>query len=636
MREFYSHAGAAAGLMLLAAVTADAAGTFTVTGREILLDGSVFDVRGMCYQPTPIGENPAAGPPYGDYYTAGYAPLWARDFENLRMMGANVIRLYGWTVGADHSAFLGEAYNGGDQPLYVLVNKWVSPWTDWANTAAVDALVAEWEAIALELKDHPAVMGFLIGNETNAQEGNGYDPDFWAAINRIAGTVKAAAPNKLVSVAITDALDQVNSVDLSMTNLDFWGIQVYRGATFWTFFSDYKDLSTKPLVITEFGYDAYDAGSGTEFAADAALPADAMEHLWRELRHNRAVVSGGCVFEYADEWWKAPGSPSTHDAPTGWPAPFVDGEGNEEWWGVFRTLDNGSQPDILQPRAMFYRLAAMWNEPYAPVFGKTLVTGGLPEFRFSYPAHLRDQQLEVELAPDLEAWAPIAGNPASIYPESYTPTVSLTRTVTNDEILVTLQHDPAAPASYNPPKLLANGDFESGHAYDWATFGTVSSVAAQHGTYSLRLDAAGGFSVPTAYQAMPAAPGEEFNLSGYMYTPAPLPADGTVGLFKILFEDALGTDLPPASVSIGRAADPPYYGAESLPLLDASSPPGNWIFSEVRAVAPSNTVSVSFFIINVDVTLPNTMYFDSVEAFRVSVLPAIDSTAFFRTINLGR
>jgi hypothetical protein len=53
-------------------------------------------------------------------------------------------------------------------------------------------------------------------------------------------------------------------------------------------------------------------------------------------------------------------------------------------------------------------------------------------------------------------------------------------------------------------------------------------------------------------------------------------------------------------------------------------------------VAPSNTVSVSFFIINVDVTLPNTMYFDSVEAFRVSVLPAIDSTAFFRTINLGR
>ena len=108
---------ALAGLSLLVTVAADAAGHFTVSGREILLDGSPFNVRGMCYQPTPIGGDPSSGPPYGDYFTAGYADLWTRDFENLRQMGANVIRIYGWTVGANHSSFLNAAYNGGDRPL---------------------------------------------------------------------------------------------------------------------------------------------------------------------------------------------------------------------------------------------------------------------------------------------------------------------------------------------------------------------------------------------------------------------------------------------------------------------------------------------------------------------------------------
>ena len=261
-----------AGLALSAVLTADAAGIFTVSNREIFLDGSAFEVRGMCYQPTPVGEDVTAGPPHGDYYTAAYSNLWARDFANLRNMGANVIRGYGWTIGEDHSDFLDAAYNGGDQSLYFLVNKWINPATDWSNTSDVNALVAEWESIATELKNHPAVMGFLVGNEVNWQNGNGTNPDFWAAMNQIAGAVKAEAPDKLVSVAITDELGQVQTYDASMTHLDFWALQVYRGHAFGNFFADYEVRSTKPLVITEFGYDAYDAANGAEFADDAELP----------------------------------------------------------------------------------------------------------------------------------------------------------------------------------------------------------------------------------------------------------------------------------------------------------------------------------------------------------------------------
>jgi hypothetical protein len=622
-------------LLLLAVPVADAAGIFTVSGREIILDGSAFEVRGMCYQPTPIGEDPSGGVPYGDYYTAGYSELWARDLANLRLMGANVVRIYGWTIGEDHSAFLDAAYSSGDHSLYLLVNKWIDPKTDWSSTSAVNAVVTEWEAIATELKDHPAVMGFLVGNEVNFHEGNGTKPDFWAAMNQIAGAVKAVAPDKLVSVAITDALDQVQSRDASMTHLDFWAIQVYRGSGFGSFFADYATRSAKPLVITEFGYDAYDAASATEFAEDAALPAEVMEYLLNELRDNRPVASGGCVFEYADEWWKT-GSPSTHDAPPGWSGPFVDGEANEEWWGVFRTLDNGTDPDLLEPRAMFYRLAAMWNEPFPFASLQTGVSGGNLEIQLSYPAHLRDQQLQVEISTNLNEWTKIADNSRSTYLESFTPTAFLTNIETNQEVQVILAHDPAATGPYTPANLLFNGDFESRSTLGWATLGTASSAVAQAGTHSLQLTAVGGFSVPAAFQTLPASPGEKFNLSGTMYTPSPLPADGTFGLFKIVFEDDLENQLPPASVSIGYLeGNPAYPGAESRPVLDSSSPAGSWVFSEVQAVAPSNTASASFFIINIAQSA-NTMYFDSIKAVEVAEIPDVGNTAFFRFINSGR
>ena len=622
------------GLVLRAVQLANADSAFSVSGREILLDGEPFEVQGMCYQPTPIGMT-GAEPPYGDYYTSGYSNLWARDFTNLRLMGANVIRIYGWTPGADHSDFLDTAYNDGDQSLYLFVNKWINPGTDWNSSSAVNSLISEWESIATELKDHPAVMGFLIGNEVNAHNGNGYNADFWEAMNQIAGAVKVVAPSKLVSVAITDALDQVQRYDAAMSHLDFWAVQVYRGHTFGPFFTDYTNRSARPLIITEFGYDAYDAVSNAEFTNDAALPADAMEFLWNELRDNRDVVSGACIFEYADEWWKA-GSPSTHDAPAGWPAPFVDGEGNEEWWGVFRTLENGVDPDLLERRAMFYRLAAMWNEPFSPDSLRLDMSPGNPEVRFRYPAHLRDQMVQVEVSADLNEWTTVADNTRSVFLESFASNIVLTSTEINEEVQVSFTVDTAASGMAVSANRLANGDFEFRSTLGWSTFESVSSVVAKDGMYSLELASFGGFDLPSAVQTVPASPGDEFNLSGYLYTPATLPANSTFGLFKIVFADEFGNQLLPASVSTGHLeSNPDYPGAESRPLLNSASPAGSWEFSEVQAVAPDNTASVSFFVITVDES-SNTMYADSIEAVEISDIPQLGDTGFFRVINSGR
>jgi hypothetical protein len=42
-------------------------------------------------------------------------------------------------------------------------------------------------------------------------------------------------------------------------------------------------------------------------------------------------------------------------------AAHPDGYPNEEWWGVMRTVDNGSAPDIMQPRAVNSTLQSLWS-----------------------------------------------------------------------------------------------------------------------------------------------------------------------------------------------------------------------------------------------------------------------------------
>jgi len=354
---------------------------FSVDGRRLLRDGLPFQVRGVCYQPAPIGENPSAAAPYGDYYTSGYAALAARDLPNLRALGATVIRIYGWDPAADHTAFLDACYNGGVDPIFVLVNRWIDPATNWSSPAAVDAIRQQFLQLDAGLGAHPAVLGLILGNETNAQNGNGTNPAYWAAINSVAASIKEQTPSRLVSVAITDAIPQVAARDAAMPALDFWCVQTYRGTSLGTLFTEYAAASSRPLVLTEFGLDAYNHSAGQPYANNAEFVGTTVAALWTEIAANAAACAGACVFSYADEWWKSSGgSAFAHDA-GGFPlASLPDGYANEEWWGLYAVSDAGSAPDTLTPRATVAALRAAWLPPAvtvttAPV-SQTIAPGG--------------------------------------------------------------------------------------------------------------------------------------------------------------------------------------------------------------------------------------------------------------------
>lgn len=400
-------------LLFLGSLSLPAASVFTTEGRQILLDGEPFTVKGICYNPTPIGLDMSLQAPYSDFYTLLFLGLTANDMVNLRRMGANTIRGYGWTPGSNHQAFMDRAFNEGEDPIYMFINRWINPNTNWGDANAVNELKDEWVTIAEETKDHPAVIGYLIGNEHNNDAGNGSNPLFWQAMETIAAAVKDVAPDKLVSVPITDRVDEVTRFDETLKSIDFWSLQVYRGTSFGSLFGEYANASDKPLIITEFGYDAFNHQANSEYPEDAAFTADVVEGLIVESQEASDVCAGVIVFAYRDEWWKAVGSPSRQDRGGFFNGGFPDRMMNEEWWGIFRAEDNGFLPDILTPRALYYRLIALWNP--IPDFSAN--------FDFNNPSLVveferdvgdRDFRYAIEVTNDLENWRTIADNEGSI------------------------------------------------------------------------------------------------------------------------------------------------------------------------------------------------------------------------------
>jgi hypothetical protein len=439
----------AAWCAVLSAPSLGAATVVMVSGRQILVNGQPLVVRGVCYQPTPIGENPSQAPPWGDYCSLAWRSIYERDLPNLRRMGANVVRVYSWDHAASHTDFLNNAYNGGRDPIYVLLNRWIDPGSDWSNPSVVEAIKNDYRALAANVGSHPAVLGFIIGNELN--RANGANTNFWNAINSIAAALKTAAPNRLVTTSIAEGINEIAQINSRMTSLDAWSVQSYRGNSFGNLFTTYQSASAKPLLLTEFGMDAFDHRTGQLFANNALAVADVLQNLWREIRTNQAIVSGGCLFSYSDEWWKAMGLPNAHDA-GGDANPFPDGFSNEEWFGIFGAQDNGANPDLLQPRALFSRLEILWATP--PVYVSASDASGRLQSVFRRRADRDDLRYELEASADGRTWTVIARSDRGGVTQNVAGGgLSITETPAGGETIATIVNSATTTPCYNRLKV---------------------------------------------------------------------------------------------------------------------------------------------------------------------------------------
>ncbi len=341
------------------------------TTNVLYVNGSPFVIRGVDYSPVPVGKDVWSYNWWTDPNTYG------TDFPLIREMGANTIRVYDAT-GATAEA-MDAAYNNN---LYVIMGYWVDYYQDLSDPTVRGRMIEGFAQMVSKWKDHPAVLMWCFGNEVNLFYG-GDMQDWFTLLQEAAQTAhdlegenyhpvitahggyyppNVPAPTDLQYIGDSS----IGAADEQLSALDAWGLNVYRGQSFGTLFEEYAARTNKPLILTEWGADAWDARYQRE---EQSIQANYVETLWMEIEANLApagVALGGTVFEWSDEWWKA-GSPSTHDTNGQWANSnyydYIPGESNinEEWWGITAVSPHTYNKTLRQA---YYRLAGLWGKTF--------------------------------------------------------------------------------------------------------------------------------------------------------------------------------------------------------------------------------------------------------------------------------
>ena len=249
-----------------------------VDGKFFRLGGKKFYSKGVTYGPFAPGEDKVNFPARVQL---------ERDFQQVRELGANTLRVY--TVPPRWLLDLAHAHG-----LKLLVDV---PW--WKNGCFLDS--AETRAIArkavhdavVACAHHPAIFAFSVVNEI--------PPDLvrWSGAEKVADFIdelvtvaKEADPECLCTFANFPPTEF-----LQPRTLDFFTFNVYlhHPKPFDNYLARLQMIAdTKPLLLGEFGADSVREGE---------LPKAEMLRWQIETAFNGGVA-GAFVFSFTDDWWK--------------------------------------------------------------------------------------------------------------------------------------------------------------------------------------------------------------------------------------------------------------------------------------------------------------------------------------------
>jgi len=326
-----------------------------VSGRQLLVNGSPFIIKGFCYHPIPAGQGP-------NYNWVNDPNIYNTDFPLIKDTGANCIRLYS----ADcTTAMLDAAYNNG---LYVILGLWVNYDANLADPNVRNKIKNDFVSMVNQWKNHDAILMWCIGNEQNYY--NGKNSYWYTLVNECAMLAhQAEGSNYHPVTSVNGEIESIGdpslkSDDASMQYLDVWGANIYRGPRFYTLFDDYARKSSKPFWVAEFGCDAW---NGQQNKEDETMQAKYLQSLWQDMVYylnnsdpNKPCI-GGTVMEWSDEWWQYPyGSWSVQDTAATYinPGYIDDPNMNYEWQGVV-AITPGSY--ARRKRQAYYTLQRLWG-----------------------------------------------------------------------------------------------------------------------------------------------------------------------------------------------------------------------------------------------------------------------------------
>lgn len=365
------------------------------SGMKLVVNGEDFMINGMNWDYIPIGTNTVNANFWkksDDVIKAGLDT----EMSLLKNMNVNVIRQY-TGVPAKWIRYIYENYG-----IYTMLNHpfgrygltldgvWV-PVTKYAEPRTQEFLLSEIENLVKEYQNTPGLLLYLLGNENNyglfwagAETEDFPDGEekinavgelrgrpMYKLMNEAAKRIKAMDSSHPVAICNGDVLF-IDIVAEECKDVDIYGTNTYRGASFGDMFQVVKDKLNKPIMFTEFGADAFSAVENKE---DQFSQAYYMVSNWKEIYENASGLGkannsiGGFTFQFSDGWWKFGfddrKNADLHDNNASWSnggyARDLPAKGennmNEEWFGITAkgpTNERGLYE--LYPRAAYYAL----------------------------------------------------------------------------------------------------------------------------------------------------------------------------------------------------------------------------------------------------------------------------------------
>lgn len=301
------------GLMFLG-INSLKADVVSISGRQILVNNSVYQIKGICYHPVPKGSNKRS---FGNL---------TEDLVLMKEAGINTIRVYSPIT---EEAVLDEINAAG---LKLIIS------FGYNQEGNHDILSGTFLNYIKTFKSHDAILFWELGNEYNYHPEwfGGAIENWYRALNDAAAMIHKIDPSHPVATAHGELPD---SIALSLCpNIDVWGMNVYRWDNPETVFSEWSAVSSKPMYLSEAGADSYMTAkmNGYDQGENEKAQADATKNILDDIFRHPEICSGVALFAFVDEWWKAGGN-DVQD-PGGWApnssgVPF-DGTPNEEYWGI--------------------------------------------------------------------------------------------------------------------------------------------------------------------------------------------------------------------------------------------------------------------------------------------------------------
>ena len=253
-----------------------------IQNSKLNVNGTEYFIKGICYDPVPIGE------------TKRNFEMIDKDLSLMKEAGINTIRVYS---PIDEVKILDKIDKAG---IKVIIS------FGYNQNGYYDILNNTYLEYVKKYKNHNAILLWELGNEYNYHPEwfNGNIDNWYNSMNSAANEIKKIDQNHPVSTAHGEIPD--DKARKIGSNIDIWGINIYRWDDPSSFISEWEKVSNLPIYFSEAGSDSYmtkdfkDFKKGINEEAQAAANKTIINNVFKI----RDKVAGILIFQFVDGLWK--------------------------------------------------------------------------------------------------------------------------------------------------------------------------------------------------------------------------------------------------------------------------------------------------------------------------------------------